>query len=98
MAAHTGNRPVIRIRRLVSQQLRQRGSPGLMHSGSQSGLDCFQIESAVAAALLENNAQKTVYFAGDFLLDRFRRFFSWADDSGSSTGRNWQICSLTFSS
>jgi hypothetical protein len=98
VAARTGNRPVIGIRRIVSQQLGQRGSPGLMQGGSQSGFDRFQVESAVVVALLENNAQKSVYFAGDFLLDRFGRFFSWADGWVCSTGRNSQICSLTFNS
>jgi hypothetical protein len=75
----------------------------LVHGGSQSGLDRFEVEPSVAAALLENNAQESVYFAGDFLLDRFvldrfGRFFFWADGRASSTGRNWQICSLTWSS
>ena len=46
----------------------------------------------------EDDAQQLVYFARDFLLDRFRRFFSWADGDASSTGRNWQIRSLTSSS
>jgi len=70
-----------------------------MQGGSQSGFDRFKVESAVVVALLENNAQKSVYFAGDFLLDRFGRFFSWADGWVSSTGsRNSQICSLTFNS
>ena len=69
-----------------------------MHGGPQSGFDRFQVESTVAAALLENHVQQSVYFIGDFLLDRFRRFFSWADARLSSTGRNWQICSLTWSS
>jgi hypothetical protein len=88
---------VVRIWWIVSQQLGQRGSPGLMHGGSQSGFHRFQVESAVAVALLKNNAQKSVYFAGDFLLDDFGRFFSWADGR-VSTGRNSQICSLTLSS
>ena len=88
---------MIHIRRIVSQQLRQGASAGLMHGGSHGSLDCLQIEPAVAMALLENNAQKSVYFTGDFLLDRFRRFFSWADGWLSSNGRNRQICSLTLS-
>ena len=88
---------MVRIRRIVSQQLGQRASPGLMHGGSQSALDGFQVESAVVAALLKNHAQESVYFAGDFVLDRFGRFFSWADGRVSSTGRNSQICSLTSS-
>jgi hypothetical protein len=46
---------VVLIRRIVSQQLRQRGSASLVHGGSHSGLDGFQIEPAVVAALLKNN-------------------------------------------
>jgi hypothetical protein len=86
---------VVRIWRIVSQQLCQRASPGLMQGGPQSGLDRLQIEPTVVVALLKNNPQEPVYFAGDFLLDRFGRFFSWADGRVSSTGRNSQICSLT---
>jgi len=41
---------------LISQQLRQCGGSGLVHGGPHSGLDRFQIESAVVvAALLKNN-------------------------------------------
>jgi len=50
-----------------------------MHGGSQSGFDRFQVESAVLASLQENPVQKSVYFAANFLLDGFGRFFSWAD-------------------
>ena len=39
--------------------------------------------------------QRNAYFAPDFLTDRRRRFFSWADGGFFSTGRNSQICSLT---
>jgi hypothetical protein len=55
VAAWAGNRPVVRIGRIVLQQLCERGSPGLVHGGSQSSLDRFQIEPAVVAALLKNN-------------------------------------------
>ena len=86
------------LRRIVSEQLGQRASPRLMHSGSQRAFDRFQVESAVIVALLKNQTQKPVYFAGDFLLDGFGRFSSWAEGRVSSTGRNWQICSLTSNS
>jgi hypothetical protein len=58
---------VVRIRRIVSQQLRQRGSSGLVQGGSHSSLDRFQIEPTVAAALLKNKPQQPLYFAGDLL-------------------------------
>jgi hypothetical protein len=95
VSAGTGNRPVVRIRRIVSQQLGQRRSPDLMHGGSQSGFDRFQVESAVLASPQENPVQKSVYFAGNFLLDGFGRFFSWADGWVCSTGRKRQIFRLT---
>jgi hypothetical protein len=47
-----------------------------MHSGTDRGLDTFQVESASRFAVAENDAQQLLYFAGDFLLDRFGRFFS----------------------
>jgi hypothetical protein len=95
MSARTGYGAAIRIRRIVSQQLRQRGSPGLVHGGSQGGLDRFQIERDTIAALLKNNPQEAVYFAGNFLLDGLRRFFSWAVCSVCSTGRKRQIFRFT---
>jgi hypothetical protein len=69
-----------------------------MHGRANRHLDGFQIEMLCFAAGAEDDAQQLVYFAGDFLLDRFGRFFSWADGGVSSTGRNWQICSLTSNS
>ena len=42
----------------------------------------------------EEHAEQLIYFARDFLLDGFRRFFSWAEKAGSAIGRNWQIFSL----
>jgi hypothetical protein len=86
---------VVRIRQIVSQQLCQCGSPGLVHGGSQSGLDRFQIEPAIIASLLKDNPQEPVYFAGDFLLDGLRRFFSWAVCTVCATGRKRQILRLT---
>src|ERR1022692_2482608 len=93
--ARTGNRPVVLIRRIIAQQLRQRGSSGLVHGGSHSGLDRIQIVAAAGAVLLKNHPKEAVYFAGDLLLDRLRRFFSWAVCSVCSTGRVRQILRLT---
>jgi hypothetical protein len=47
------------------------------------------------AMSVEDDAQQLVYFARDYLPDRFGRFFSWAEGAGGSAGRNAQICSLT---
>ena len=77
------------------QQLRQGCSPGLVHRGTDRCLDTLQIEPARRLAVAENDAQKLLYFAGDFLLDRLRRFFSWSVRPVCSTGRRRQIFRLT---
>jgi hypothetical protein len=69
-----------------------------MHSGTDRRLDTLQVESAGRLAIAENDVKQLLYFAGDFLLDRFGRFFSWVDGAVSVTGRNAQICSLTSNS
>jgi hypothetical protein len=86
---------VVLIRRIILQQLGERGSPGPVHGGSQSGLDRFQIEPAMVTSLLKSNPQEPVYFTDDFLPDCLRRFFSWAVCWGSFTGRKRQIFRLT---
>lgn len=86
---------MIPIRFFVLQQLRQGGCPGMMHGGADCCLDTFQIESAVRFVIAENNAEQLLYFAGDFLPDDLRRFFSCADGAASATGRIAQICALT---
>ena len=83
------------IRRFESQQLRQGTGPGVMHRGTDHGLDTLQIKLAGCPAVAENDAKQLIYFAGDFLLDRFGRFFSWADGVVSATGRSSQIRVLT---
>jgi hypothetical protein len=69
-----------------------------MQGRTDRHLQGFQIQTPRLAAGAEGYAQQLVYFARDFVLDRFRRFFSWADGEVSSTGRNSQICSLTSNS
>ena len=80
------------------QQFGQRCGAGLMHGRTHRHLQGFQIQTSRLAAGAESDAQQLFYFAGDFLLDGFRSFFSRADDAASSTGRNAQICSLTSNS
>ena len=82
------------IRWLELQQLRQGNRPGLMHSGTDRCLNTLQVELAGRLAVAENDAKQLLYFARDFFLDRFGRFFSWADGAVSVTGRSPQICSL----
>jgi hypothetical protein len=66
-----------------------------MHGRAHRHFDGFQIQMARLPAGVEDDAQQLVYFAREFLLNRFGRFFSWADSAGASTGRNPQISSLT---
>jgi hypothetical protein len=66
-----------------------------MHGRADRHLDGFQIEAAGLAAAAEQDAQELVYFARDFLADRFRRFFSWSVCCSSSADRKRQIFRLT---
>ena len=85
---------MVLIRRIILQQLRQSRSPSLVHGGADRGFDRFQVKAAGLAAVLKDDAQQPVYFASNFFLDGFRRFFSWAGDSVCSMGRKRQICVL----
>lgn len=67
---------MVGIRWLELQQLCQSTGPGVMHRGTDHGLDTFQIELAACPAVAENDAKQLIYFAGDFFLDRFGSFFS----------------------
>ena len=67
---------MVLIRRIVLQQFREGGSPGPVHRRADEGFDGFEVQAAGLAAILKDGVQKPVYFAGNFLLDRFSRFFS----------------------
>jgi hypothetical protein len=69
-----------------------------MHGGTDRCFDTLQVESAGRFTIAENDTKQLLYFAGDFFLDRFDRFFSWSDGAVSVTGRSPQICSLTSNS
>ncbi|MGH8648712.1 MAG: hypothetical protein ACREUP_05315, partial [Burkholderiales bacterium] len=77
------------------QEFGQGGGSGLMQSRTHCHFDGFQIQTPCFAVTVENNTQQLVYFARDFLADRFRRFFSWDAGSAGSAGRRWQISRLT---
>jgi hypothetical protein len=98
MAAGTSQGSLVGCRHWKSQKFGQRGGPSVMHGRTHSPLDSLQIQTPCLAAGAEDDAQQSIYFARDFLLDRFGRFFSWADGWDSSTGRNWQTRSLTSNS
>ncbi len=61
---------------IALQQFGQGGGPGLVHGGTNGHFHRLEIQSARLAALAENQLQQVLYFAGDFLPDRFGRFFS----------------------
>ena len=86
MTAQAGDCKVIGIRLFALQQLRQRHGPGLMHSGTDRCLNTLQVELAGRLAVAENDAKQLLYFARDFFLDRFGRFFSCVDGAACSTG------------
>jgi hypothetical protein len=77
------------------QHLGQRSGTRTVHGRAHRRLDRFQIQNPGLASATENDTQKLIYFARDFLADRFGRFFSCADSVASVAGRNLQICSLT---
>ena len=96
MAASARDGPLVGSRGWELQQFAQRCRPGLMHGRSHSHLQGFQIQTPRLAAGTEGEAQQLVYFARDFLTDRFRRFFS-SGETVSATGRTRQILWFTSS-
>jgi len=95
MTAQAGDFKMIVIRLFKLQQLRQSDGSGRMHRSTDRCLDTLEIEAARRPAVAQNNAQQLLYLAGEFFLDRFGSFFSWADATASITGRSSQICVLT---
>lgn len=79
------------IRRVVLQQFRKRDGPGMVHRRADDRFDGFKVQATRLAAVPKNDAQQAVYFARNFLLNRFSRFFSCGCGTVFSTGRNRQI-------
>src|SRR5208283_2129233 len=98
VATSTRDGPLLGGRGRELQEFGQGGGSGPMQGRAHRHLDRFQIETARRAASAEDDAQQLVYFAPDFLADRFRRFFSSGVISSSGTGRKRHICSLTTTS
>lgn len=84
---------LLRARRITLQQLTEGHSAGLVQGGTQRHFCGFKIQSAVLAAVLQDHLQQSAYFVGDFLLDRFGRFFSCGVRAWSK-GRKAQMLSL----
>ena len=95
LAARAGKGALVGSRGRELQQFGQRRGAGLMQGRAHRHLDGFQIQTARLAATGEDHAQQLIYFARDFLADRFRRFFSCGESTSGSNGRIWQICALT---
>ena len=76
VAARTRNGQVMGIRWIELQQLSQGGSAGMMHRGPDRCLVTFEIEIASRFSVAKNSANQLCCFAGDFFMDRLRRFFS----------------------
>ena len=71
------NRTLLLCRRGCElQQFGQRGGAGMVHGRAHRHLHCFQIQTPGLAPTVKDDAQELIYFARDFLADRFRRFFS----------------------
>lgn len=97
MAATTGKAPLFDSRARELQQLAEGGGAGTMHGRAYRGFEGFQIHTPSFAAGLEDDPQQLLYFAGDFLADRFGGLFS-SGVIASSTSRARQILSLISSS
>jgi len=82
------------VRRRHAQQPLHGPCPGVVHRVPHQHLDGLQIDRAGLMPIAEDDLYDPAYFLGNFLLDRFCRFFSCAVKV-SSTGRNLQILSLT---
>jgi hypothetical protein len=94
LAARTGDGQVMGVGWFELQQLSQGRSTDMMHRGADRYLVTLQIESASRFSVAKNSAEQAFYFAGDFLLDCLRRFFSWVVCSAGSIGRARQILRL----
>jgi hypothetical protein len=71
----------------------ERAGASPVHGGTRRHFDRFQIEASRPAYSGKEDAEKLIYFADDFLADRFGRFFS-CGVSVSWMGRARQIFSL----
>ena len=96
VTASTNHRALVGSRGCKLQEFGQRCGASPMHGRADRHFDGFQIETPRFAATGEDRVQQLLYFARDFLADRFGRFFS-SGEKASSTGRARQILSLTFS-
>ena len=93
-AATTIDRVLVGSRRGKLQEFGQGCGSSPMHGRAHSHFDGFQIQLPSFAATGEDHTYELLYFARDFLADRFGRFFSCGDRT-SSNGRARQIWAFT---
>jgi hypothetical protein len=86
VATRTSDDPLVGRRGWELEQFGQNRCPSLVHGGAHQHLGGLQFQVSCLAAAVENDTQQLVYFARDFLLDGFRRFFS-SGAIASATGR-----------
>jgi hypothetical protein len=95
-AANAGNPALLGTGFLGLQQLTEGCGSGSKHGRAERGLQRFQIRAIVLPAVLQNHLEQQAYLPGNFLLDRFRRFFSRDSSfSATSSGRSRQMAALT---
>jgi hypothetical protein len=92
LTAAAGNLVVVQCRH--AQQPLHGHCPDVVHGVPHQHLDGLQIDRACLMPIADDDLYDPAYFLGNFLLDRFCRFFSCGENV-SSTGRNLQILSLT---
>ena len=77
------------------EQASQSGSSGSVHRATHGHLHRFQIQPSALVTVQQDYPYQSAYFAGDFLLDAFGRFFPSGDELASAIGRKRQIRVLT---
>jgi hypothetical protein len=90
-AATARHGAVVGVGRRELEQFGQGRRTGAVHGRAHGHLDGFQIQTACFAPAAKDHPQKLVYFARDFLADRFHRFFSCSVRASSSAGLKRQI-------
>jgi hypothetical protein len=79
LAAAAGDLAVVRHRQ--AQQPLHGHCSGVMHRVPHQQLDSLQVDGAALMPIAEDDLYDSAYFLGDFLLDRFCRFFPAAKAS-----------------
>ena len=79
----------------LTEKAGKNGRTDAMHTLTNQRLNCLHVGLPGLVLVGEDLSCEAAYFPDCFLLDRLDRFFSCADTSSGSVGRNWQIWALT---